>query len=252
MKTLALLTLMASLTSACLGSDFADSVQGSWQMTSGSVDGEQIPVIDSHPITIDFEDDRVGGTASCNGYGGTFSLSGANIDIRDLAMTEMACSPEETMRAEAMFADAITRVDAVTLDGTLTLSGDDVELVFEAIEPVPEVELTGVTWMLEGLVQGDAVSTPVADTRASIELSPDGSVTGDTGCRPFSGHYVISGSEVLIDELAADGHQCEPELADQDGLFLSVIGDGFRVEIDGDRLTMWSRGNEGLVFLAKS
>lgn len=252
MTKLALLALIASLTSACLGSDFADSVEGSWQMTSGVVDGEQIPLLDSHPITIDFEGDRVGGTAACNGYGGTFSLSGSNIEISDIGMTEMACFPEETMRAEAMFAGAITRVDTVALDETLTLSGDGVEMVFEALEPVPDAELTGVTWVLDGLIQGDAVSTPVADTRGTIEFSSDGSVTGDTGCRPFSGHYIISGAEVLIDELAADGHECEPAVADQDNLFFSVIGDGFRVEIEGERLTMWSRGDEGLTFRAET
>ena len=37
---------------ACLGSDFADSLEGSWRLTSGTVDGEPIPILDSHPITI--------------------------------------------------------------------------------------------------------------------------------------------------------------------------------------------------------
>jgi hypothetical protein len=30
-----------------------------------------------------------------------------------------------------------------------------------------------------------------------------------------------------------------------------VVGDGFRVEIEGNRLTMWSVGDEGLTFLAE-
>jgi heat shock protein HslJ len=142
------------------------------------------------------------------------------------------------------------RVDTVALNGGLTLSGDDVEMVFEALEPVPDAELTGVTWVLDGLIQGEAVSTPVADTRGFIELSDDGSLRGDTGCRPFSGQYVIDGAEVLATELAADGHECEPRVADQDSLFFSVVGDGFRVEIEGNRLTMWSVGDEGLTFTA--
>ncbi len=252
MNRIAFLAVLVLVASACLGSDFADSVEGQWQMTSGTVDGEEIPLLDSHPITIDFEGDQVGGTAACNSYGGTFSLSGSRITISNLAMTEMACFPEETMRAEALFTGAITRVGTLSLDGTLTLSGDGVELVFEALEPVPDAELTGVRWVLDGLIQGDAVSTPVAGAQGAIEISSDGSVTGDTGCRPFSGRYIISGAEVLINELAADGHECEPDVADQDGLFLSVIGDGFRVDIEGDRLTMWSRGDEGLTFRAET
>lgn len=137
MKRLALLASIALLTVACLGSDFADSVEGAWQMTSGTVDGEQIPLVESHPITIDFDEDgQVGGTAACNGYGGSYELSGADISFGNLAMTEMACFPEETMQAEAMFANAISRVDTVAVDGELTLSGQGVELAFEALEPV--------------------------------------------------------------------------------------------------------------------
>jgi heat shock protein HslJ len=160
MNRIALIGLLALLASACLGSDFADSVEGPWQMISGTVNGEQIPLLDSHPITANFEDGQVGGTAACNSYGGTYSLSGSTISIGDLAMTEMACFPEEVMRAEALFSEGIMRVDTVTLNGGLTLSGDDVEMVFEALEPVPDRGLTGITWVLDGLIQGDAVSTP--------------------------------------------------------------------------------------------
>lgn len=134
MRKLALLSLIAMLATACLGSDFADSVEGSWQMTSGTVDGEDIPLLESHPITITFEGEQVSGTAACNGYGGTFELNGSEIAVGGLAMTEMACFPEETMEAEAMFATAISRVETVAIDDQMTLSGEGVELVFEALE----------------------------------------------------------------------------------------------------------------------
>ncbi|HEX6299466.1 MAG TPA: META domain-containing protein [Acidimicrobiia bacterium] len=252
MWRVALLTGLALTSTACLGSDFADSVEGSWQMTTGTVDGKEIPLLDSHPISITFQGDQVSGTASCNGYGGTYELDGSTITFSELAMTEMACSPEETMQAEAMFATALPRVDRVSLDGQLTLSGDDVEMVFEAIEPVPESGLTNTVWVLDGLIQGESVSSPVSGTRATIEFFSDGSALGDTGCRPFSGEYTISGAEVVMTDLAADGHECGPAVASQDSLFLTVIGDGFRVEIEQNRLTTWIPGDEGLTFIAES
>ena len=135
MWRITLLTVLVLIATACLGSDFADSLEGSWQMTSGTVDGESIPILDSHPITITFEGDQVSGTASCNGYGGSYELEGSGVTFSDLIMTEMACSPQETMEAEAKFAEAITRVDTVSLDEQLTLSGDGVEMVFEVFEP---------------------------------------------------------------------------------------------------------------------
>jgi heat shock protein HslJ len=135
MRKLALLSLIALAATACLGSDFADSVEGSWQMTSGTVDGEEISLLDSHPVTITFEGNQVSGTAACNGYGGTFDLDGSEIAIGELAMTEMACVPEEIMQIEAMFATAISRVETVGIDEQMTLSGEGVELVFESLDP---------------------------------------------------------------------------------------------------------------------
>lgn len=138
MRKLAVLSLVALVASACLGSDFADSVEGSWQMTAGTVDGEAIPVLDSHPITIDFDGDEVSGTAACNGYGGSFELDGSEITFGQLVMTEMGCFPEEIMQAESMYGAAITRVDTVEIGGRMTLSGDGVELVFEPLEPISD------------------------------------------------------------------------------------------------------------------
>lgn len=253
MKKLALASLIAVLVSACLGSDFADSVEGSWQMTSGTVDGEEIPLLDSHPITMDIEGNQVSGTASCNGYSGTFDIDGSEVTIGPLATTQMACFPEETMQAETMFGEAMTRVDTATLDEELTLSGDGVELVFEALQPIPDAELTNTVWQLDGLISNDAVSTPVLGTNATIEFYTDGSMLGDTGCRPFSGQYTVSGDEVTVTGITSDGHECEPDVADQDELFLAVIENGFHVEIEGDRLTTTSETNDdlGLVFLAQ-
>lgn len=252
MRTITLASILALVTAACLGSDFADSLQGSWELTSGIVDGEEIPLLDSHPITIHFDADRVTGTASCNSYSGGFELSGSEIRFEGLAMTEMACFPEGAMRAEAMYTDAISRVESVSLDEGLTLRGENVELVFDALEPVSDAELTGTVWVLDGLIRGDAVSTPVLGTRATIEFFSDGSVLGDTGCRPFAGQYTVSGAEVVVTEISADGHECVPEHADQDQHFLTAIGDGFRVEIEGDHLSTWSRGDLGLAFVADS
>jgi heat shock protein HslJ len=136
MRNIVLLALVGIVSAACLGSDFDDSVEGTWELTSGSVDGEPIPLIESHPITITFEEeDRVSGTASCNSYGGSFEMAGASITFDQLFMTEMACQPAETMTAERMYGDALARVDSVSIDGEMSLTGEGVELVFVSAEP---------------------------------------------------------------------------------------------------------------------
>lgn len=219
-------------------------------MTTGSVDGEEIPLLDSHPITMTFESGQVSGRAACNGYGGTYELSGSAISIGDLAMTEMACLPEETMTAERLFTEAIGRVDTISVEEGLTISGDGVELTFQALDPVPGSELTNTVWVLNGLIEGDTVSS-VQGERATLELFTDGSVLGGTGCRLLTGHYEVEGAEVLFTELSAEG-DCPSDLMAQDGHVVTVLGDGFRADVEGRQLTLWSVGDLGLVYVADS
>lgn len=245
----ALLAVVVLLMSACLGSDFAESLQGTWQLVSGTVGGEEIPVLDSHPITLTFEGDRVGGTASCNGYGGTFSLSGSTVGFGDLAMTEMACASPETMEAETLYARALTLVNTLTIDQTLTLSGPDVTMSFDHLEPVPDAELIATVWVLESLIDGDSVSS-VSPGRATVEFFTDGSTLGGTGCRLLSGHYVVNGAELVVTDLAAEGPDCDPDLARQDDMVISVLETPMRVEIVDRRLTLTAPGGDGLAYLA--
>ncbi|HIE21301.1 MAG TPA: META domain-containing protein, partial [Acidimicrobiia bacterium] len=216
----------------------------------GTLDGAAVPMVETYPITLTVEGDRVSGTAACNGYGGTLRLSGDRFSVDNLAVTEMACFPPETMESEQAFLEALIDVDTVEVaDGRLVLRGETVELVFTALEPVPEAELTNTVWVLESLVQGEAVSS-VAGERATLELFTDGSLIGSTGCRTLAGSYVISGSEVVVTRLSAIG-DCPPELAEQDSRVISALEGGFRVEIDGDVLTTWVAGDEGLIYRAE-
>lgn len=241
---------IAVLSTACLGADFADSVEGSWQLTSGTVHGGEIQLVETHPITIHFEGDAVGGTASCNQYGGVFELSGSSISFSDLAMTEMACFPHETMDAEALYSQALGMVTTVEVDDGLTLSGPDVELVFTSLPPVPEAELTNTVWVLDGLVGGDAVSS-VSGDRATLEFFTDGSMLGGTGCRLLSGHYRVNGAEVVVTDLEAQGTDCQADLAEQDQRVVSVLEGTIRIDIADDRLTLSSVGGEALTYVAE-
>lgn len=254
MKTPTLSIVMTLALSACLGSDFADSVEGPWQLTGGTHAGESVPVFDSHPITLNLEAGRISGTAACNGYGGEYELSGSSFSIVEgLAVTEMACQPEEVMRSERAFLDAIAVVDEVELsnDG-LVLTGPQTELRFEALAPVPTAELIGTVWVLDGLVQGDAVSSPARGaSEATLKLFEDGTFEGSTGCRTISGQYRVSGAEVQFTDWGAVG-ECPSELTEQDSRVIGALEGGFRVEIEDDRMTTWVSGDEGLVYRAEA
>ena len=133
MRRIIAIGAVALAITACLGSDFADSVEGSWQLVSGTVDGVEVPIIDTHPITLTLEGDQANGVAACNSYSGPFTLDGSSIQFDDIAITEMACvDPPGVMEAEAAYTAGLLAVDTVTIDDGMTLTGPDVELVFES------------------------------------------------------------------------------------------------------------------------
>ena len=202
------------------------------------------------PITISFDADTFGGTASCNGYGGTFVLgdSGA-ITLTEVGSTAMGCEPAP-MEAEELFLAALLGVGRYDVGGdTLTLSGDTVELIFERQAPLPTAELVGQLWLLDTLVQGETARS-VAGDPATLLLRPDGTLEGGTGCRTLTGTWVDTGSQILFTSFSAEGNSCTPDLTEQDGFVITVLGDGFVPSIDGTRLTLTSVGDEGLSYQA--
>ena len=244
-----MLVVMAVAVAACLGNDFEDSLNGPWQLVSGEVDGTPIPIIENRPITLTIDGDQIGGTASCNGYGG--ELVGGFTVAGGLSSTDMACAPPETMEAEALYLKGLGVVDDVELGSpNLMLTGPGVTLEFEPLAPVPTAEMYGTVWVLTGLIEGDT-ATSVSGERATLELFTDGSFIGSTGCRDISGSYIVSGPNVHFTNWGAHG-ECPSELAEQDSRVISALEGGFRVEIEEDQMTTWVAGDEGLVYHSDS
>ena len=244
------MTGIAILLCACGGSPSGagPALDGTWLLEKGAHDGRPVPIVEGSRITMTIDGSQIGGTAACNLYGGTIERDGASIRISALTMTEMACD-EPVMAAEAAYVAALADVTTAARDGDrLALGGPEVELEFSLLPPVPAAELIGTIWTLDSLIAGDAVSS-VSGEPATLQLRDDGTLSGSTGCRSFGGTYEVIGDEVRVTDLAADARACPDELAGQDDHVLAVVGDGFAVTIDGNRLTL-SDGASGLGYLA--
>jgi heat shock protein HslJ len=209
---------------------------------------------------------QVGGTSACNSYFGTVRTDGSAWTGDGYGQTEMACD-EPRMATERTYLDALTTVEVWTRPTAdeLVLSGPDAELRFAALPAVPIAALTGTTWLLEGLIVGTgpdgAVSSTVSEAdEATLRLDPDGVLAASTGCRTFDGEWVERGDEVLLTtfgetddspNVAADGPTtCGEAVIAQEDHVLSVLGDRFRAEVDGQRLTLSSREGLGLSYVA--
>jgi heat shock protein HslJ len=248
-KLLAVLSgLILSLTACGEGSSVppAAGASGRWQLESGTLQGEPLPLVPGYRITLTIDGDSVTGRSACNWYGGTIRIDGDNLSFGEIGGTDMGCRPK-VMSSEQAYLMALQLVDKVSRHGpALVFSRGDTALRFAPLPPVPEATLIGSLWRLETLIDGDT-AVSVNGERPTLEFRDDGSFSGSTGCRKLSGNYVVSGDEVLAAELAAEG-RCPASLTDQDGHVVTVLGDGFTVAIDGDQLILTSMGNLGLVY----
>ncbi|MDQ5815261.1 MAG: META domain-containing protein, partial [Actinomycetota bacterium] len=93
------------------GSASPSPYTGAWRLTDGRGPDGEVPVIKGYRITLDISDQKAGGTAACNIYGGDLDINGDSFSLKGgLAMTEMACDPE-AMDSEAAYLEALAVVD---------------------------------------------------------------------------------------------------------------------------------------------
>jgi heat shock protein HslJ len=267
MKRIGLIAITAVLASACLGSDFADSLDGSWVLEDGTNGSDPLLIVDSHPITMNLDGSQVSGTAACNSYGGSYRVSSTgNFQIVDgLAITEMACSPDEIMESEAQFMAAMLAVDKLSLDGgVLTLSGGGYELNFvtnpDAPPPAaadpgnddPDEPVSSVVWFGEEtygdwvLVSGtaDGVEIPMVDTNPiTLSLSTQG-FGGTSGCNSY-GFATPLPADGSFPPIVSTMMACEPqEIMDAEAAYLGALQRYQSASIVDDQLVIVGDGVE--------
>ena len=140
MIRIATLAMLLAVTAACTSTS-AESLTGSWQLSSGQVDGGPLVLVDGWPISLEFDEGQLGGTAACNSYGGAFVRQGDMLTISELANTEMACSPSAVMDSESAYLSALTQVTTVTIeDDVLTMAGEGLILTFHSVDNTSDTE----------------------------------------------------------------------------------------------------------------
>ena len=226
------------------------SYRGTWQLVEGHGPKGDVPVVDDFRITLNLRDKSASGTAACNWYSGDVVMRSGSFDMRGGGVTEMACRPD-VMKSESAYLAALSAADVISREGdTLIIKGNAAELRFELLPPIPTAELINTRWALDTLIHGPSNDSVSSSARSGyLVLKSDGTVAGSTGCRELYGEWRENGDEIAFTTFGADG-KCPVELRDQDGHVVGVLGDGFRVQIDGDQLQVLSRGGLGLAYRA--
>jgi heat shock protein HslJ len=156
--------------------------------TAVSENGAPRPLFEDSRIRLRFEAGRLSADAGCNHLSGGYRLEGTTLVVGQLAMTEMACMPEERMAQDTWLADLLVSQPTVTLSGdTLRVTGrtSEVQLLDREVAD-PDRALVGPRWQVESIVSGDAVSSIPGDAEAHLTFAADERVSGNTGCNEFS------------------------------------------------------------------
>jgi heat shock protein HslJ len=257
------LAIAACGTPAASNHGAPSNADGHWTLDSATIDGTDFETPADYPITMTLNGDRIGGRAACNSYGGHFGISNGTFSIRDgLAVTEMWCSPDEIMDAEATFLGALARVTTITrTDSGLVLGGVDVELRFTPdpdAGPLPPNDSenpdepvgseffparTHGSWILvRGEIDGRVV--PIVDGHPILLVLGPNSF-GGTVCNSF-GFAEPFPEDGSFPEIVQTLMACQDDVMESEEVFLEALSRYQGAEVHGVQLTI--RG-EGMVLV---
>jgi heat shock protein HslJ len=229
-----------------------ESFEGTWVLTSGrSPDGE-IESTETYPITLTIEDGSMSGIAACNDYGGDAKTSNGRFRWLNGGINQMGCFPEVN-EAEARYVESLGTADSIErTDDRLTLSGPEVELVYELVPVTPAASFTDVKWTLQSIIQGRGPNAPVSHAPPiQMIFNNDRTFSADTGCRKITGKWYQDGDRIQFARSASSEERCTDEAYAHHGLILGIT-DSFTFEVDHRQMTVYGRHSDtGLVFRAE-
>lgn len=221
-------------------------------LTYAGGNGTEVPVLEGTTITADFgEDSLVTGSAGCNGYSGSYSVSGAAIGITSIASTLMACTePQGIMEQEGRYLDLLGSAAAFRMEGDRLILSDAEGrpiLTYKRTAAPETVQLERPTWELRSY-SSNGTMVPVINGTTVTATFENGSVGGSAGCNSYGGDYTVDGSALTIGTLFRTEMYClEPAgIMEQEDRYLDLLGTATGYRIEGDMLTI-TDGSGGAV-----
>lgn len=231
------------------------------EFLSVSVDGYDL--VDDTTIRLNFDEGGLSANAGCNTLVGGYTIVDGRLSAPMLATTEMACEPD-LMVQDRWLTDILSLEPIVELDGdTLTMrgaGGATLEFLDRTVAD-PDRPVVGTRWVLDGIRDGDAVSTVPEGVIASITIDDDGNAVVEAGCNRGSAGVEITDDTMLFGPLALTRMMCEPDAMDVEAIMAAVLDGEVRYTIEADRLMLDSAdtpidpsdgemGGNGLMFVA--
>jgi heat shock protein HslJ len=215
------------------------------------------PPVPGTEVTLNFDDEAIGGNSGCNVYGGSYELVDGRLTISDIFSTMMACLEDGVMEQEAVFHQALRDAATVTVsaDGqtlelrnaenvvVALLTATDETDTSETAETVLELQKA---WRLVEL-NGQA---PLAGSEITLAFRSE-TLGGNAGCNSYGATYTTAAGRLTIGELVAHEVYCMADgVLEQEEAYLTTIRAAVSFEIDEDGHTLWLHDAEGRATLS--
>jgi heat shock protein HslJ len=198
-------------------------------------------------------DGKVSGSAGCNRYSGSYTVSGNNITFSSpMASTMMMCE-QAVMDQESAYLNALGEVTAFAINGDqLTLSaGDGTQL---AVYTAQSQDLAGTNWEATAYNNGKQAVVGVEEgTTLTASFGKDGNLSGNAGCNQYNGSYTVNDDQITIGPLASTMMMCSDPagVMDQEAQYLAALQSAANYQIEGNVLQLRTADDAIAVFFNK-
>jgi heat shock protein HslJ len=218
------------------------------EFVSTEVEGHQL--VEGSTIRLTFQDGNVSANAGCNTMSGGYTFEGDVLRVELLATTEMAC-PDPLMDQDAFVSGLLTSGPTVTVDGdTLTLtSGEETITMLDREVAEPDLPLEGTSWVLDGIVANEAISSVPVGVEASL-LIEDGQASIATGCNNGSTSVEVTDQTLTFGPIATTMMLCEDDANQTQDAVLATLDGEVDYAIESDRLSISNPNGRGLEYRA--
>lgn len=250
----AAITLVATLAGCAQQADDArprsgaGGPSGEYVVTEITDSGKARALVSGSEIRLTFRDGQLGARAGCNHLSAAYEIDGDTLTAGPMAGTEMGC-PEPLMEQDAWLTGLFA--DPVQLgEDPLTITAGDVVLTLVPREQAaPDRPLAGTRWLLDGVVQDDAVSSVPGGPDVVLVLT--GTTATITGlCNGWSADVAVGDGAVTWTPGMRTLMACADEARNQLDTDLSALLTGRTAYEIEERTLRLTRGDNGLVFRA--
>jgi heat shock protein HslJ len=185
-------------------------------------------------------DGKVSGSAGCNRYSGTYTISANSITFSSPLATTMMMCDESVMEQESAYLKALAEAKTYAVKGDqLTLTGANNTNL--AVYKAQTQDLAGTSWEAVNFNNGkQAVTGMLAGTTLTADFVKDGNLSGNAGCNTYSGAYKVNGDQITIGPLVSTMMACnEPAgVMEQEAQYLAALQSAATYQIEGNVLQL--------------